>query len=107
MIKIMQIRKIVKVIQYIAVVIGEWRLVQGHRSHTGSTDWDKRFRVLGKSLSTIRMSMRIANCLEGIKYFLSLRKRDPESIYNNFRPFRALADPADTERGHRARFDPE
>ena len=105
----MQIRKIVKVIQYLAVVIGEWRLVQGQRAHTGvgGTDWDKRFRVLGKSLSTIRMSMRIANCLEGIKYFLTLRKRDPESINNNFRPFRALADPADSERGRRARVDPE
>ena len=50
--------------------MGEWRVF--------GNDWDKRCRVLGKSLSTIRMSLRIANFLEGMRFFMK-RKKDPES----------------------------
>ena len=93
------------------MVVGEWRLVEAYlplktwpsECSGGLPDWDKRFRVLGKSLSTIRMSLRIANCLEVIKYFLGLRKRDPES--NNiiiFDHFRTFADPLTAKRGNRA-----
>ena len=57
--------KEVKVIQYIAVVIGEYRIAGSCFSHMAkdNEEWSARFRVLGKSLSTIRMVGTIQNFL--------------------------------------------
>jgi hypothetical protein len=97
-------------------VIGEWRLIEEYfpqktwpsECSSGMPDWDKRFRVLGKSLSTIRMSFRIANCLEGFKYFLSLKKRDLESNIIFFDDlYRTPSDPLDFKRRPRVSLNSE
>ena len=46
-------RKVLKVMQYAAVVTGEYRW--SSRFFNGTEDMDKRCKVLGKSLSTLRM----------------------------------------------------
>jgi hypothetical protein len=69
--------------QYVAVVIGEYRIAGSCFRHMSSKneEWSARFRALGKSLSTIRMvnsieinlkGLRLFNFLDGIKYFREL-----------------------------------
>lgn len=70
--------KVVKVVQYISVCISEFNFVKilcrlflfRKATKTEVDDWFKRFKLLGSSLSTVRMALRLLIGIDGITYLL-------------------------------------
>ena len=71
-------RKLIKVVQYVCVIISEFNLMRyfirvfyGRRPQKVEVeDWFKRFKIAGSSLSTTRMCLRLCMGIETIGYFL-------------------------------------
>ena len=72
------VRKLVKVVQYICVVVAEFNLMRYyvkilHRRKATKEElanWFKRWKTIGSALSTTRMCLRLGAGIENIGYFL-------------------------------------
>jgi hypothetical protein len=70
--------KVVKVVQYFSVCISEFNFVKvlcrvflrRKATQTEVQEWFKRFKLLGSSLSTVRMALRLLIGIDGITYLL-------------------------------------
>ncbi len=70
--------KLLKIVQYICVIIAEFNLARlaiyllKHRKATPDEIKYQfmRFKRIGSSISTVRMALRLGQCLDGFKYFI-------------------------------------
>eukprot|EP00347_Sterkiella_histriomuscorum_P009654 403340381 len=83
-------QKVLKIWQYVAVIICEYKLVTllkllGSKavksmSEEQFQDWSMRFKKMGSNISTIRMALRLFNFLDVIQYFYRYKRKQDQGV---------------------------